>query len=188
MPVSEGTPIRTADLAAEVNVSRQLIARWSREGLAQAAKISHGKWDREKALAWIADRREDSPRLDGQGPTSAELMQARIRLYAAQGEGAEIRNGLAMATLVYRDRATSAFTEAASEQIASGDAWARDHTTPAAKPLLEHLSAALVIALKAELWNELRRLQSESVERVARALASGEDVAPTRIRVSRRMG
>lgn len=180
--------IRTADLAHEAGVSRQTIAKWQREGLGAAAKIAHGKWNREAALSWIADRREDSLHLTGTGDEAASLTKARIKLYTAQTAGAEIRNELAMGTLVYRDRATDAFAQVASAQIAAGDSWARDHRTPACEPLEKHVSAAVILAMKAELWNELRGLQSRSVERVAGALATGEDVAPTRIHVARRMG
>lgn len=180
--------ISTADLAAEVGVSRQMIGKWMREGLSEAAKVSRGKWRRESALSWIADRREDSVRFDGEGSASSDITEARIDLYRAQTKGANIRNDLALATMVYRDRSVDAFSRAASEQIASGDAWARDHRTPACAPIAKLASAAAIIAIKAELWNELRGIQSESVKRVAGALAAGEDVAPSRIRLSRRVG
>ncbi len=180
--------IKTADLAHEVGVSRQMIGKWSKEGLKDAAWISHGKWDRERALSWIADRREDSPDWQGKTPAGKDLVAARIKLYTVQAEGAEIRNKAAEALLVYRDTAMGAFSAVTAECIAAGDAWARDHTTPAAQVLLERVSAAQVLALKAEVWNEVRGIQAEAVRRVEADLAAGEDVGPTRIRVARRMG
>lgn len=182
-------PIGTADLAHEAGVSRQMIARWSREGLEEAAKLGRGKWDREVALSWIADRREDSPNLNGAGITSSDLAAARKRLYDVQAEGGEIRNRMAERSLVPRSDATGAFSQATAECIAAGDAWARDHTTPASAPLVDAgLSAAKVIALKAELWNELRTQQADAVRRVESDLADGGDVGSTPIRLSRRMG
>ena len=180
--------LSTADLAAEVGVSRQMIARWSREGLQEAAKIKHGKWDRERALSWIADRREDSPYLDGQGNGPSELVAARIRLYQVQAVGADIRNKAAESLLIYRERATGTFASMTAECIAAGDAWARDHTTPACAVLLEHVSAAAALAIKAEIWNELRQRQADAVRRVEVDLAAGEDVGPTRVRISGRVG
>lgn len=176
--------VKTVDLCVEANVSRTMISRWSREGMKEAAQVSHGKWDREKALSWIADRREDSAALDGRGLTSGDLLEARVRLYRVQAEGAEIRNKAAEAHLVYRERATGAFSTVTSECIVAGDAWARDHSTKAAAPLRDVLSAAQVIALKSELWHELRAIHQNAVERVSADLAAGEDVGATRIRVA----
>lgn len=165
-----------------------MIAKWGREGLDEAAKVGRGLWNRERALSWIADRREDSLRLDGGGPPNADLVIARIALYKAQTKGAEIRNDLAMASLCFRDKATDAFSSAASEQIAAGDAWSRDHQSPACSTLARQVGPAQVLAIKAELWNELRELQSRSIERIAGTLAAGEDVGPASIRLSRRVG
>lgn len=187
--MSEPVLIKTTDLAHEVGVSRQTIAKWAREGLQEAAKVSHGKWDRERALSWIADRREDAGELDKRSDIAKAMAEARTELYKSQTKGSDIRNDLAMGVLCYRDRALDAFAKAASAQIATGDAWARDHKSPACAALADKgLSAAAILQLKAEVWNELRGLQSESLERVARDLAIGEDVAPSRVRVARRVG
>ena len=180
--------IRTADLAHEVGVSRQMIARWSREGLEEAAKLGHGRWDRQAALSWIADRREDSPTLDGTGPTSGELAKARIDLYRVQAEGGKIRNSLATSELVRRKRAITEISAVTAECVATGDAWARDHTTPACAVLTKHVSAAQAIAIKAEVWNEIRQLHADAVRRVDAYLSAGEDVGPTRIRVPGSLG
>lgn len=180
--------IGTEDLALEVGVSRQMIGRWAKEGLAAAAKVSRGKWDRERALAWIGDRREDSPNLEGTEQPRGDLTEARIRLYTLQGDGVAMRNSLLEASVVFRDSAVKAFSECTAELMACGDAWARDATSDAAKPLLEHVSAATVVALKAELWNELRSLQAQAVRRVAGTLAAGEDVGSARVRLPGRMG
>lgn len=180
--------ICTADLAAETGVSRQMIGRWSREGLEDAAKVGYGKWDREKALQWIADRREDSETLNGTGPTSGELMAARIDLYRTQAQGAKIRNAAAESTLVLRTAATGAYSECQAEIIAAGDAWARDPKTEACEPLRRHMSEAAVIALKAELWHELRARCADSVRRVEFDLATGADVGAARIRLPGSVG
>ena len=180
--------ITTGELHRVANVSRQMISRWSREGLEQAAKVGRGKWDREAALSWIADRREDSPNFDGAQEARSDLNEARIRLYTLQGDGVSMRNALLEASVVFRDSAVKAFSATVSEMIAAGDAWARDATTPACKPLLEHLSPAAVLALKAELCNEYRSLQAEAVRRVAGTLAAGEDVGSARTRLPGRVG
>lgn len=182
------TIIKTIELAKEAGVSRQMIGKWALEGLATAARVGHGKWDREVALSWIADRREDSPNFDGGPSTRMDIAEARCRLYTLQGDGAELRNALLEASVVFRDSAVSAFSECTSELIAAGDAWARDATTPACKMLLEHVSAATAIKIKAELWHELRTRQAEAVRRVERTLAAGEDVGSARSRLPGRMG
>lgn len=180
--------VRTADLAHEVGVSRQMIAHWSREGLEEAAKLGRGKWDRRAALSWISDRREDSPLLDGAGPSSGDLAAARIDLYRVQAEGGKIRNRLAIGELVRRKRAVTEISAVTAECVAIGDAWARDHTTPACAALAKHVTAAQVIAIKAEVWHEIRQLHADAVRRVDAYLAVGEDVGPTRIRVPGSMG
>jgi len=163
-----------------------MISRWSHEGLKESAQIRRGYWDREAALGWIADRREDGTVT---AASSSDLLQARLELYRAQGRGQNIRNDLAEATVVYRKRAEQGMSDATAEQIAAGDAWARDASTPAAKPLQKlGLTAAQVLALKSELWNEHREAQSRAVQRVIDALAVGEDVGASRIRISGSLG
>jgi len=178
--------IKTIDLANEAGVSRQRIAQWSREGLAESAKVAHGKWDREAALSWIADRREDGTA--GTPDEKVTLAETRIRLYTLQADGQHLRNQAQEATLVPREAVTQAFSVATGEQISSGDAWARDPQTPACKPLLEHYSAARVLQIKAELWNEVRATQAESIRRAQRTLAVGDDVGSIRIRIPRSVG
>lgn len=182
------TEIGTEDLAVEVGVSRQMIGRWAREGLEEVAKIRRGKWDRERALTWIGDRREDSVRMDDTNASPGDLVAARIRLYNLQADGAKIRNDLAEASVVYRDTAERVISESAGQQIAAGDAWARDPGTEACKPLLDKMSPAQLLQIKAELWNELRRTQADAIRSASRTLAIGEDVGSARVRVARRVG
>ena len=180
--------LKTIELAAEAGVSRQMISLWAHEGLAEAAKLGYGKWDREAALAWIADKREDTLRLDGKAPSTSDLVQARIRLYEQQARGRQLLNEQAEKALVSRSSVRGAFSEVVAECIAAGDAWARDHTTPACAELCKHVSAARVLAMKMELWHELRREHETACERADNRLASGEDVGAPRIRVSGRVG
>ena len=186
--------ITTRELLAETGVVKSMLTAWSKEGLALAAKVSHGKWRREIALAWIADRRADSLKESALAMTPDEgtdwgsIAEQRTRLYKLQGDGQELRNGLLEANLVYRESAIAATAEAAQEQIAAGDAWARDASTPACKAILGTLTQAQALAAKLELWNELRSIQAETIRRVAGALASGEDVGPSRVRVPRSVG
>ena len=171
-------------------VTRNQLSQWGKEGLEAAAKVSHGKWRREDALSWVADRRADSLYEDGKPASGVDwgtIAEHRARLYKLQGDGQEMRNGLMEASLVYRESAVAATAEAAQEQIAAGDAWARDATTPACKAL-KGVTQAQALAFKAEMWNELRQIQAQAIRRVAGALAVGEDVGSARVRVPRRMG
>ena len=172
-----------------------MIARWSREGLEEAAKVRRGHWHREAALSWIADRREDASIRAHMGQHGAELdddsrstgqdlLEARLALYRQQARGQEIRNSAAEAQLVPREKAIGTYAETQARIIARGDAWARDPNTEAAKPLLERLSPAAVIQLKAELWHELRAQHADVIRVLETHLAHGEDVGSTRIRLS----
>ena len=181
--------IGTEALATEVGVSRQMIGRWAREGLS-VAKIAHGKWNRELALSWIADRREDSLNQTGFDRSSpSDINLHRARLYSLQADGQQLRNGILESNLVFRDSAVAAYTEATQEMISAGDSWSRDAGTPAAKALVgSGLTQAQILALKRELWNELRGRESETIRRVAGTLSAGEDVGSARVRLPRRVG
>ena len=181
--------IRTADLAHEVCVSRQMVAKWSREGLENAAKVGHGKWDREAALQWIAERREDVPPGSATPAEAASLTEQRRLLYRSQTEYSDIRNGVAKNLLVYRDAASRAFSEYAAAQLADIESWTQDTSDPAAQMLLKRgMTAAEVQVIKTGLANELRRRQAELVRGVDAVLSTVEDVGAARIRLSGRMG
>lgn len=181
--------IGTGALAEEVGVTRQMIAKWAAMGLEDAAKVGRGKWDRERALSWLADVREDAfP--DGVTPeAAATLTETRTRLYAAQTEYQELRNGIAKNVLMYREAATRAMNEYAAQQVADVDAWARDTSDEAAHILTaKGISAAEVIKIKSEVANGLRGRQPELVGRVIDVLRAVEDVGATRIRLSGSVG
>lgn len=179
-----GDIISTAELCEAANVSQPTVSRWGAEGLNAAAKVGRGKWRREDALAWIADRREDSlafddqvaPALGSDGASPRALLEARTRLYVAQGDGAHLRNEILAGNLVLRESAQTAYQEGYAACIAAGDRWVRTGTT------------AREIEQRRELWYELRRELADAVERVARTLARGEDVGSSRVRLPRRVG
>lgn len=184
--------VTSKELLAEVAVSRNQLSLWGKEGLEHAAKVSHGKWDRERALIWIADRRADSLREDGrdapEGMDWGTISEHRARLYKLQGDGQELRNDIQRGHLVYRESAVQAFAEATQEIIAVGDGWARDVGTDAVRPLLDTLTQAQALHIKLEIWNELRDLHATAVRRIEGTLAGGVDVGPSRVRLPRRMG
>ena len=93
------TEIKSGDLCAEVGVSRQRLSQWCHEGLREAAQTRRGWWDKDAALAWIAERRGDAEAAAG-GP---DLTAQRTRLVAAQADWQELRNRREAGELAYLD-------------------------------------------------------------------------------------
>lgn len=188
MDTNTDNVIGTSALADELGMTRQALAKWARQGLSDAAKVSHGKWDRERALSWLADVREDALQ-DVPPEVGVKVAEWRARLYKAQTEYQELRNGLAKKVLMYRETGTRAVNEYAAQQIADVDAWARDTSDEAAQVLISKgISAAEVIEIKREVANGLRGRQPELVRRVLSVFRTVEDVGATRIRLSGSVG
>lgn len=169
-------PIRTIDLANEAGVSRQRIAQWGREGLEAAAKVSYGKWDRERALSWIADRREDSPVPLPGSDLQKQLTSARTKLYELQGDAQRLRNEILAGNLVLADTVENIAREQWAGIVAAGDQWVAEGRTGE----IQHD--------RRKLWHDLRTRLFRAIEDISTSLSSGEDVAAARVRYGGRVG
>ena len=168
--------VRTADLAHEVGVSIQMIGKWAREGLKDAAKISHGQWDRERALSWIADRREDSPVPVPGSDLQKQLTAARTKLYELQGDAQSLRNEILAGNLVLADSVENMAREQWAAVVAAGDQWVAGGRT------------GEIQYERRKLWHDLRTKLLRSIEDIASSLRGGEDVTAARIRYGGRVG
>ena len=167
--------IGTNELCQLVRVSRMQIGRWSREGLEDVAKVKRGKWKREAALSWIADRREDSPAQDGSGPSSGSLTAARTRLYNNQADRVELQNK--------RDAGDMAYVEEMAANVMELFAAMTESLGRLANRGTAHEQA-----IRREFCHEAQRYLCESVEDLVRTRAGGEGARAPGPQVSRRMG
>lgn len=173
------TEIKTADLAAELNVSAQRLSQWGAEGLNAAAKIRRGFYDRDKALAWIDVRRQANVRDPEDLPEQSsphDIVAARVRLYTLQADGAGLRNELLRGELVTRSLLEAVLSELGVRLLQPIDEWVRG------------AGSAKQIARNKECADDLRNSLVRTVEDIRSTLDAGEDLGPTRVRLPRRMG
>lgn len=135
-------------------------------------QIARNRWDSEACLEWIAERREDR----AGGTKAADINELRARLYGFQGDAQEIRNNILRGNVVLVDSARTVFAAAVAEQVQVGDVWVTQARNAAEQDV------------RRELWFELRERLQGAIEGVGTALNRGEDVAPARIRYSKRVG
>ena len=160
--------VTTAELAEAAGVTRQRIGQYrDKEGM--PGFLGRNKWDGDVALTWIAERREDTE-------IPADVTALRARLYGLQGDAQEIRNDILRGNVILVDSARQVYSKAIADQVQVGDIW------------VTQARNAHEQELRRELWHELRQRLHESVESVGATLERGEDVAPTRLRYSKRMG
>ena len=150
--------IRTAELADQAGVSRQMIGKWAREGLKDVAHIRHGWWDADAALTWIAERRGDQLAVAG-GP---ELTAARTRLTNLQADGHELKNQRERGESAYLDDMEAAIMELFAAMREVGDRECARGT-------------AQEQAWKRELWHKICRHLSVDIRDLVTARARGED-------------
>lgn len=160
------------ELAAAAGVNRARIYQFAQDGM--PGKLRRGRWDPDVALAWIAERREDSEALGHPSPSAegtSTLVEMRTRLTRLQCDAQELRNGILSGDLILRDSAQRIYSEMIADQIAVGDRWVAMGRTGEEQ------------ATRRAMWHDLRTKLHESIERVAAAFKRGEDVAATRVRI-----
>ena len=163
--------IGTGALAAEFGVDRRTISNWRAQGMPQVAR---GKWDLGLCKSWVAEFRDDQ--LIEATASAEELRAAKLRVYTAQAERHEVLNARLFAELVHVEVVQAVHAQCIAEQISAGDNWVAQARNAEEKEQ------------RRALWFNLRDRIAESSETLSRALAAGEDVAPTRLRNGRSMG
>ena len=171
------TEIRTADLLAELGITRGRLSQLSQEGL-KVAKVRHGYWNHELVREWMAKRQEltlattaqTSAAIENMGTLTEQFLVAKIRLENLKAVGQEARNDRLLAKSVNRDTVLEELAMMAGRFIGVLNEWVREAGDA-------HGERARLRAA-----NDLRSRLANDLDTFARVSAAGEDVAPTRIR------
>lgn len=150
--------VTTTELAAILGTSRQSIGIWAKEGLEDEAKIRRGRWDEDKAVAWVAMRRGVMTTDDG----TTTLAEAKTRQTVALAVWYELRNKREAGEIAYLDDMEAAVMELFAVLREEGDREAARGT-------------AQEQAWKRDLWHKLCRCLRVRVRDLVEARARGED-------------
>ena len=165
--------VKTAELANAAGVTNARISQWRAEGM--PGFIKRNQWDSELALAWIAERRQDT--IDGVGGTAQQrLTEMRIKLTEKQCYRADLLNARLEGSSVAASAMEQAVAKVFAKFVEAGDVWVAQGI------------GAVEQESRRELWFSVRNSVRGAVESVCADCAGGEDLKPARARVAEPMG